>query len=198
MKYVGHFFSKCEEAMSRLSLVEIIKMVDALSLLRDSGGRLFLIGVGGSSASASHAACDFRKLCDIECYCVSDNVPELTARVNDDGWDTSYSNWLKASHLGIKDAIMIISVGGGSAHKNVSPNICKSVDYARSVAARIYGIVGRDGGYTALYADPCIIVPNVDAELTTPLTEGLQSVILHLLCSHPQLQKNVAKWESVK
>jgi D-sedoheptulose 7-phosphate isomerase len=198
MKYVGYFLRECVDAIQKTSLSDVIRMVDALSLLRDSGGRLFLIGVGGSSAAASHAACDFRKLCNIECYCVSDNVPELTARVNDDGWDTSYSRWLKSSNLALKDAIMVISVGGGNSEKNVSPNICKSVDYARSVAARIYGIVGRDGGYTALYADPCIIVPNVDPELTTPLTEGLQSVILHLLCSHPQLQKNTAKWESVK
>ena len=168
-----------------------------LGSVRDSGGRLFTCGSGGGAGHASHAACDFRKLCEFETYCVTDNVSELTARVNDDGWGSSYSNWLKVSKLSSNDAILIFSVGGGSAKKNVSPNLIEACNLAKSVRAKIIAIVGRDGGSIGELADQSILIPPLISSQVTPQTEGLQAVIWHLLVSHPALAVNAAKWESM-
>jgi len=168
-----------------------------LGSIRDSGGRLFTCGSGGGAGHASHAACDFRKLCDFETYCVTDNVSELTARVNDDGWGSSYSNWLKVSRLSSKDAILIFSVGGGSAEKNVSPNLIEACNLAKTAKAKVIAIVGRDGGTIGELADQSIVIPPINSSQITPQTEGLQAVIWHLLVSHPALAVNAAKWEGM-
>lgn len=165
--------------------------------MRNSGGRLFILGVGGSAANASHAANDFRKIAGIETYAPTDNVSELTARTNDEGWATVFEAWLRGSRLTSRDAILIFSVGGGNLEKNVSPNLVAALRYAKSVGARILGIVGRDGGYTAQVADACVIVPTVNAAHTTPHTEAFQAVVWHLLVSHPALKQAETKWESV-
>jgi D-sedoheptulose 7-phosphate isomerase len=159
---------------------------------------LFFLGVGGGSAHASHAVNDFRKLAGIEAYTPSDNVSELTARINDDGWETSYANWLKGSHLSSQDLVFVFSVGGGDLEKNISPNLVKALEYAREVRCPICGVVGRDGGYTATVADACVIIPTVNTKTITPHVEAFQAVIWHLLVSHPELQQNPMKWESVE
>ena len=170
------------------------RMVKALSELRDRGGRLFLIGVGGSAANASHAVNDFRKLCGIETYTPTDNVSELTARINDEGWNTVFVEWLNTSHLNKKDAVMILSVGGGSIEHNVSVNLIEAIDNAKSKGAIILGIVGRDGGYTKKNGDHVLVVPVVDPKRVTPHTEAFQSVVWHCLVSHPTLQIQNTKW----
>jgi D-sedoheptulose 7-phosphate isomerase len=168
-----------------------------LAALRERGGRLFVLGVGGSAGHAGHAVNDFRKLCGIEAYAPTDNVPELTARINDEGWDSVFSAWLEGSRLSAEDAVLVLSVGGGDADRNVSPNIVRAVELARKVGAGIHGIVGRDGGFTAAAADSCVIIPPLVAERVTPHTEGLCAVVWHLLVSHPLLQRHATAWESV-
>src|SRR6202046_855454 len=176
----------------------IERMVGLLVELRRRGGRLFFLGVGGGAGHASHAVNDFRKIAGIEAYTPTDNVSELTARVNDDGWDTVFANWLRVSRLNGKDMVFVFSVGGGDLARNISPNLVRALEYAREVKATICGVVGRDGGYTAKVADGCVIVPIIDPEGITPHTEAFQAVIWHLLVSHPTLQANAMKWESTR
>ncbi len=170
------------------------KIVDLLADVKKSDGRLFVLGVGGSAANASHAVNDFRKLAGIETYAPTDNVAELTARTNDEGWDTVFSGWLKVSKLTSKDCLFILSVGGGNKEKNVSPNLIEAIDLAKEVGARVTGIVGRDGGYTALKADVCLVIPTVNPDAVTPHSESFQTVIWHLMVSHPKLKSNPTKW----
>jgi D-sedoheptulose 7-phosphate isomerase len=174
----------------------IERLATGLAEVRDAGGRLFVLGVGGSAAHAGHAVNDFRKLCGFEAYAPTDNVSELTARVNDDGWDSAYVEWLRGSRLGSGDAILALSVGGGSVATNLSANLVAAMDHARQVGATIYAIVGRDGGYAREIADACVVIPPLVPEHVTPHTEGLASVICHLLVSHPALQQSAPVWES--
>jgi D-sedoheptulose 7-phosphate isomerase len=178
------------DAVERLAL--------GLGAARDGGGRLFILGVGGSAGHASHAVNDFRKLCAFESYAPTDNVSELTARVNDEGWDTSFSEWLKVSRLGPADAVLVFSVGGGSKEKNVSANLVLALEHAKSVGAKVFGIVGKDGGHTARVADACVIIPTASPDRITPHTEGMCAVVWHLLVTHPALKRAATKWESVK
>jgi D-sedoheptulose 7-phosphate isomerase len=170
------------------------KIVDLLHDVKSTGGRLFVLGVGGSAANASHAVNDFRKLAGIETYTPTDNVAELTARTNDEGWQTVFSGWLKVSKLSSKDCLFILSVGGGNKEKNVSPNLIEAIDLAKEVGARITGIVGRDGGYTAQNADVCLVVPTVNPTTVTPHSESFQTIVWHLMVSHPKLKSNPTKW----
>jgi D-sedoheptulose 7-phosphate isomerase len=172
----------------------IEKIVDLLVDVKSTGGRLFVLGVGGSAANAGHAVNDFRKLAGIETYAPTDNVAELTARTNDEGWQTVFSGWLKVSKLNLKDCLFILSVGGGDKEKNVSPNLIEAIDFAKEVGARVTGIVGRDGGYTAKNADVCLVVPTVNSETVTPHSESFQTVVWHLMVSHPKLKSNPTKW----
>jgi D-sedoheptulose 7-phosphate isomerase len=169
-----------------------------LGKVRARNGRLFVLGVGGSAGHASHAVNDFRKICDFEAYAPTDNVSELTARVNDDGWDTTFSHWLRGSRLGARDGVLVFSVGGGNREKRVSPNLVLALELAREVSASVYGIVGRDGGFTRQVADACVIIPPLNGERVTPHTEGLCAVVWHLLVSHPALKAHSTKWESVR
>jgi D-sedoheptulose 7-phosphate isomerase len=166
--------------------------------VRTGGGRLFILGVGGSAGHAGHAVNDFRKLCGFEAYAPTDNVSELTARVNDEGWDTCFVEWLRVSRLGASDGVLVFSVGGGNREKNVSVNLVRSLELAREVGAKVFGIVGRDGGFTKHVASACVVVPTVAPERVTPHTEGFCAVVWHLLVSHPKLQRAATKWESVK
>ncbi|MFI5398676.1 MAG: SIS domain-containing protein [Candidatus Binatia bacterium] len=175
----------------------IERMATVIAAIRARGGRLFFLGVGGGAGHSSHAVNDFRKLAAIECYTPTDNVSELTARINDEGWDGAFRAWLIGSRLGPKDGVFVFSVGGGSEQKGVSVNIVNAVKLAREVGASVLGVVGRDGGYTAQNGDAVAIVPTVDADLVTPLTESFQAVVWHLLVSHPTVARNKAKWESV-
>jgi D-sedoheptulose 7-phosphate isomerase len=172
--------------------------VDVLAKVRDSGGRLFILGVGGSAANASHAVNDFRKICGFECYAPTDNVSELTARTNDEGWATIFSEWLKGSRLTSRDGLLVFSVGGGNLEKNVSPNLVSAVQLAQQTGASIVGVVGRDGGYTAKSATACVIVPTVNPDHVTPHSEAFQAVVWHLFVSHPKLKIGKTKWESTK
>jgi D-sedoheptulose 7-phosphate isomerase len=192
------FLKESAELISALDGVVIDRLADGLAAARDGGGRLFILGVGGSAGHASHAVNDFRKLCAFEAYAPTDNVSELTARVNDEGWDTSFSEWLKVSRLGARDAVLIFSVGGGSKDKNVSMNLVRALEHAKTMGAKIFGIVGKDGGYTAEVADACVIIPTASPDRITPHTEGLCAVVWHLLVSHPALKRAATKWESTK
>jgi D-sedoheptulose 7-phosphate isomerase len=174
----------------------IEQLATGLAEVRDAGGRLFVLGVGGSAAHAGHAVNDFRKLCGFETYAPTDNVSELTARVNDDGWESAYTEWLRGSRLASTDAVLALSVGGGSVEKNLSANLVAALDHARDVGSRIFAIVGRDGGYAREIADACVVIPPLVPEHVTPHTEGLASVICHLLVSHPALQQSAPVWES--
>ena len=174
----------------------IEKMADLLATIKRDGGRLFFLGVGGSAGNCSHAVNDFRKIVGIESYAPTDNVSELTARTNDEGWATIFVEWLKTSKLSARDAVFIFSVGGGNLEKNISPNLVTALQHAKAVGAKITGVVGRDGGYTAQVADACVIVPTVNAETITPHSEAFQAVVWHLLVSHPKLKANQTKWES--
>ena len=196
-------FSKAflEESVSliqKLDAGEIEKLAEGLGKARDGGGRLFILGVGGSAGHAGHAVNDFRKICGFESYAPTDNVSELTARVNDEGWDTCFSEWLKVSRLREGDAVLVFSVGGGNREKNVSVNLVRSLELAKEVKAKVFGIVGRDGGFTKQVADACVVIPTVSADRVTPHTEGFCAVVWHLLVSHPALAKSRTKWESVK
>jgi D-sedoheptulose 7-phosphate isomerase len=197
MTYTTQHLAEAATILARIDQDAVERMAALLADLRGRGGRLFILGVGGGAAHASHAVNDFRKLAGIEAYAPTDNVSELTARTNDEGWPTVFVEWLKTSRLKPADMLFIISVGGGSLEKNVSPNLVRALQYGREVGATIIGVVGRDGGYTAQVADACVIVPTVNPETVTPHTEAFQAVIWHLLVSHPQVQTAAAKWESV-
>ncbi|MGD0524475.1 MAG: SIS domain-containing protein [Polyangiaceae bacterium] len=196
--FTQKYIEESIDILRKLDAASIEAVATGLASVRDGGGRLFILGVGGSAGHAGHAVNDFRKLCGFEAYAPTDNVSELTARVNDEGWDTCFSEWLKGSRLRAGDGVLVFSVGGGNREKNVSVNLVKSLELAREVKAKVFGIVGRDGGYTKQVADGCVLVPTVSAERTTPHTEGFAAVVWHLLVSHPALQKNATKWESVK
>ena len=198
MIHIDSYLNETKEIANKLNKGQIKKVIDLLYFVRESGGRLFLLGTGGGAGHASHAVNDFRKICGIESYTPTDNVSELTARVNDEGWDTCYVNWLKISKLRNNDMLCVFSVGGGDIAKRVSVNIIKSLEYAKEVGAKICGVVGRNGGYTAQVADACVIIPTVNEKAITPHTESFQAVILHLMVSHPKLQKFGMKWESIK
>jgi D-sedoheptulose 7-phosphate isomerase len=189
-----------EEAAAILKLLDceaIERMTALLAGIKEDAGRLFFIGVGGSAANCSHAVNDFRKLTGIESYAPTDNVSELTARINDDGWDSVFVEWLKTSRIGGKDAVFVLSVGGGDIERNISPNLVAAIRYAKSMGAKVLGIVGRDGGYTARAADASVLIPTVNPQSVTPHAEAFQAVIWHLLVSHPLLKSNPAKWESL-
>ena len=198
MNFVKQHLGEAAEILGRFDLDAIERMATLLAELRERGGRLFLLGVGGSAANCSHAVNDFRKICGIEAYAPTDNVAELTARTNDEGWPSVFVEWLKVSKLRADDAVLVFSVGGGDAERNVSPNLVSALQHAKSVGAKIAGIVGRDGGYTARVADACVIVPTVNAQSVTPHTEAFQAVIWHLLVSHPKLKVAQTKWESTR
>ncbi len=196
MKDILNFLECATKTMADLDVKEIEAVIGVLAGCREQGGRLFCLGSGGGAGHASHATCDFRKLCELEAYCPSDNVSELTARTNDEGWENSLSGYLKGSRLTAKDCLIIFSVGGGSVEPPISMNLVRAAQYAKEVGASICGVVGRDGGYTAKVATACVVIPTVSSELVTPLAEGFQALIWHLFVSHPKLQKNTAKWES--
>jgi D-sedoheptulose 7-phosphate isomerase len=198
MKFIKKYISTSKDILDALDQEEISKMVSVLKETRDKKGRLFILGVGGGAGHASHAVNDFRKICGIESYTPADNVSELTARINDDGWETSYVNWLIGSNLKSIDTLLVFSVGGGNLEKNVSVNLVKCLQYANEIGSKICGIVGRDGGYTAEVSSACVLVPPLDDQNITPHTESFQALIWHLLVSHPDLQKFEMKWESVK
>jgi D-sedoheptulose 7-phosphate isomerase len=189
------YLKEAIDIMAKFDVSSIESMVDNLASVREQGGRLFILGVGGGAGHASHAVNDFRKIAGFEAYAPTDNVSELTARINDDGWDTVFSNWLQGSRLNAKDAIFVISVGGGNAEKNVSPNLVMALKYAKKIGSTIVGVVGRDGGYTAQVADACLIVPTISADLITPHTESFQALVWHLMVSHPKLKAAPTKWE---
>ena len=194
MSYSKQHLHESVEITKAINPDTIEKIVDLLVDVKSTGGRLFVLGVGGSAANAGHAVNDFRKLAGIEPYAPTDNVAELTARTNDEGWQTVFSGWLKVSKLNSKDCLFVLSVGGGNKEKNVSPNLIEAIDLAREVGAKVTGIVGRDGGYTAQNADVCLVVPTVNPSTVTPHSESFQTIIWHLMVSHPKLKSNQTKW----
>jgi D-sedoheptulose 7-phosphate isomerase len=194
MSHVSTYFAQVGEIARKIDLARVEALADALVALRDRGGRLFLLGVGGSAANCSHAVNDFRKLCGIEAYAPTDNAAELTARTNDEGWETVFSGWLEISRISEKDAVLVFSVGGGNAERNVSMNIVRALQRAKEAGARILGVVGRDGGATAKLGDEVVLIPIVDDKLVTPHTEAFQAVVWHCLVSHPKLQRQATKW----
>ena len=198
MSFSQQFLAEATDILSRLDESAIERVVRLLADSRDAGGRLFILGVGGSAANASHAVNDFRKIAGIETYAPTDNVSELTARTNDEGWNTVFESWLRTSRLSSKDALLVFSVGGGSLEKGVSANLVAALQFARATGAKIAGIVGRDGGYTAQVADACVIVPAVNPAHVTPHTEAFQAVVWHLIVSHPAIKRAETKWESVR
>ena len=196
--HIKKYLSQAAEICAKIDSGTVETIVDGLVDLRQRGGRLFILGVGGSAANAGHAVNDFRKLCGIEAYAPTDNVSELTARVNDDGWPTSFANWLKGSRIRADDVVMVFSVGGGNAEKNISANIVEALKLAKSAGAKVIGVVGRDGGYTRQVADACVVVPTVNAGNVTPHTEAFQAVVWHGMVTHPKLIVNEMKWESTR
>lgn len=196
MSYAQQHLDESIEIINKIDANQIEKMADLLAKVKIEGGRIFFLGVGGSAGNCSHAVNDFRKIVGVESYAPTDNVSELTARTNDEGWSTIFVEWLKVSKLLPKDAIFIFSVGGGNLEKNISPNLVEALKYAKSVGAKITGVVGRDGGYTAQVADACLVIPTVNTDNVTPHSEAFQAVIWHLLVSHPKLKANQTKWES--
>jgi len=192
------FLSETKAILQSIDLETVERMAEGLAQVRNAGGRLFILGVGGSAGHASHAVNDFRKLCGFEAYAPTDNVSELTARINDEGWDTCYANWLAGCRISAKDAVLVFSVGGGNREKNVSVNLVRALEVAAQAGAGVYGIVGRDGGFTKEVANACAVVPVVNADRITPHTEGICAVLWHLLVSHPALQSAPTKWESVQ
>ena len=198
MTYTEQHLAEVRQIVDGIDTSKIELITDLLSRVKLGGGRLFFLGVGGSAGNCSHAVNDFRKIVGMEAYTPTDNVSELTARTNDEGWETVFVEWLKTSRLNEKDAVFVLSVGGGNLEKNVSPNLVRALQYAKEVGARITGIVGRDGGYTATVADVCVIVPTVNPETVTPHSEAFQAVVWHLLVSHPTLKSNQTKWESTR
>ncbi len=198
MNFSENYIQESISLLKDLDTHSIENMVNGLSRVRNNGGRLFILGVGGSAGHASHAVNDFRKICDFESYTPTDNVSELTARVNDEGWDTAFSEWLKVSRISSKDAVLVFSVGGGNREKNISVNLVKALELSKDVGAAIFGIVGKDGGFTKTVSEACVVIPSVSSERMTPHTEGFCAVVWHLLVSHPALKKTMTKWESVK
>jgi D-sedoheptulose 7-phosphate isomerase len=197
-EYIETYLEDCMNIITKLDREQIKEVSNILKDIRTRQGRLFILGVGGGAGNASHAVNDFRKITGIESYAPTDNVSELTARVNDDGWETAFVNWLKGSRLNSNDGILVFSVGGGNAEKNVSVNLVRALQYAREMSTSIMGIVGRDGGFTARVADACIIIPPVNDETVTPQTEAFQAIIWHLLVSSPDMKKFEMKWESTR
>ena len=198
MTFTEQFLAECTEILARIDTAAVEAVAAMLADSRGRGGRLFILGVGGSAANASHAVNDFRKICGFEAYAPTDNVSELTARTNDEGWAGVFEAWLHVSRLCERDAVLVFSVGGGNLEKQVSPNLVAAVRYAKTVGAKVAGIVGRDGGYTAQAADACILVPTVNAKHVTPHAEAFQAVLWHLLVTHPALKSAETKWESVR
>ena len=198
MDFIESFLQEAKQIIDQLDKTAIARCVDILVRLRQDEGRLFILGVGGSAGNASHAVNDFRKIVGIEAYAPTDNVSELTARTNDDGWSSVFATWLQTSRLKSTDALLILSVGGGNAEKNVSPNLIAALQYAQQQQAKVIGIVGRDGGYTAQVADACVIIPPLNPDNVTPHSEAFQGVIWHLLVSHPKLKQQITKWESLR
>ncbi|QFY44476.1 SIS domain-containing protein [Candidatus Methylospira mobilis] len=196
MSYAQQHLNEAVEIIQKIDADAIEKVADLLAVVKIDGGRIFFLGVGGSAGNCSHAVNDFRKIVGIESYAPTDNVSELTARTNDEGWATIFVEWLKISKLTAKDALFILSVGGGNLEKNISPNLVEALKYAKSVGAKVTGVVGRDGGYTGQVADACVIVPTVNIDNITPHSEAFQAVVWHLLVSHPKLKANQTKWES--
>jgi D-sedoheptulose 7-phosphate isomerase len=194
MNFIKQHLDESIAITNAIDASKIEAMVDLLAEVKSSGGRLFVLGVGGSAANASHAVNDFRKLAGIETYAPTDNVAELTARTNDEGWETVFSGWLRVSKLSSRDCLFILSVGGGNKEKNVSTNLIEAIDLAKEVGARVTGIVGRDGGYTSKNADVCLVIPNINPNSVTPHAESFQTVIWHLMVSHPKLKSNATKW----
>ena len=198
MTYAAQHLAETRDIVAALDPALLERVVAGLAAVRERGGRLFILGVGGSAANASHAVNDFRKICGFECYAPTDNVSELTARTNDEGWATVFAEWLRGSRLNAKDGLLIFSVGGGSLEKNVSPNLVEALKLAKTVGASVFGICGKDGGYTAQVADACVIIPTVNPANITPHSEAFQGVVWHLFVSHPRLKMAQTKWESVK
>lgn len=198
MDFTRAYFDAARQVIDQLDQQKVDEIIKLLARTRAEGGRLFVLGVGGGAANASHAVNDFRKLAGMEAYAPTDNVSELTARVNDDGWETVFVEWLRGSRLRKEDMIFVFSVGGGSLEKNISANLVRALQYAKEVGARIGGVVGRDGGYTAQVADACVVVPPVNTEMVTPLSEAFQAVVWHLIVSHPNLKVQEGKWESTQ
>ncbi len=195
--HAATYFAQAREIAGRIDYAAVERMAEGLRALREQGGRLFILGVGGSAANCSHAVNDFRKLCGIEAYSPVDNVAELTARTNDEGWDTVFAAWLRTSRANAKDAVLVFSVGGGDLERNVSANIVRGLDEAKARGLTIYGVVGRDGGYTKRVGDVVVVVPTVDPAAVTPHTEAFQAVVWHCLVSHPRLAARETKWESL-
>jgi D-sedoheptulose 7-phosphate isomerase len=198
MNFAQDFLAEVQQVTAQLDAVAIERCVDELARVRERGGRLFILGVGGSAANASHAVNDFRKICGFEAYAPTDNVAELTARTNDEGWITIFAEWLKGSRLNAKDGVLIFSVGGGNIEKNVSLNLVTAIQFAKKTSASVIGVIGRDGGFTAREATACVIVPIVNPSHVTPHTEAFQAVLWHLFVSHPKLKAAQTKWESTK
>lgn len=198
MIYSKQYLAEAKQILDKIDTAAIEAVAVLISQVREEGGRIFFLGVGGSAANASHAVNDFRKICGIEAYTPTDNVAELTARINDDGWESCFKRWLQGSRLTARDMVFVFSVGGGNLAKKVSVNLVQAIQYAKETGAKVCGVVGRDGGYTAEQADACVIIPTVNAQSVTPHTEAFQAVIWHLLVSHPVLLKNAMKWESTK
>lgn len=198
MSFTAEYLSEASQIVSKLDVLAIEKCVKTLAQVRERGGRLFFLGVGGSAANASHAVNDFRKIAGFEAYAPTDNVSELTARVNDESWESVFVSWLKGSRLKSNDGIVVFSVGGGDLEKNISPNLVRALQFAKEVGAAIVGIVGRSGGYTAQVADACVIVPTVNPTHVTPHSEAFQAVVWHLFVSHPALKVGQTKWESAR
>jgi len=197
MSFVQQHLREAAAILDRLDVAAVERLVTELARIKSADGRLFFLGVGGSAANCSHAVNDFRKLAGIECYAPTDNVAELTARTNDEGWESTFVGWLKVSRLRSSDGVFVFSVGGGDLAKNISPNLVAAVKHAREVGAKVFGILGRDGGYTASVADAAVIIPTVNPTAVTPHAEAFQALIWHLLVSHPALRANATKWESV-
>ena len=195
--FAESYLSEAGEVLAALDREAVERVAAGLAEVRDGGGRLFILGVGGSAGHAGHAVNDFRKLCAFEAYAPTDNVSELTARINDEGWDGVFAEWLRGSRLGPADALLVFSVGGGDAERGVSANLVRAIDLAGEVGASVFGIVGRDGGHTAAAADACVVIPPLVAERITPHTEGTCAVIWHLLVSHPALKASPTHWESL-
>ena len=198
MTFTQRYLEQTQDVARQIPHEAVDAMVTVLRRTRDNGGRLFLIGSGGGAGHASHATCDFRKTCGFEAYCPTDNVSELSARINDEGWDSSIARYLEGSRIGERDCVFVFSVGGGNEEKNISMNLVNAVRFAKERGASVVGVVGRDGGYTARNADACVVVPTVEAGLVTAHTEAFQAVVWHMLVSHPDLQVNAMKWEGLE
>lgn len=198
MSFTEQFLSESIQILKQLNHADVESLAAGLAAVRERGGRLFVLGVGGSAGHASHAVNDFRKICGFEAYAPTDNVSELTARINDEGWETCFAEWLKGSHLSKRDALLVFSVGGGNREKNVSVNLVRALELAQQVGAGIFGIVGKDGGFTKQVSQACVMIPIASPDHITPHTEGLCAVVWHLLVTHPALKRSATKWESVE